>query len=120
MWSAKRLRMAFLRDLPARPRTAASTPRYPARHLLLGAVAMVTTAAACTPNSFGGDVAEPFGGAAPTSTTVGGAGGAGGAGGSGGSILVTESGGAGGATTTSSSEPRWDGGAATGGADGGT
>jgi hypothetical protein len=115
--------MPLLRDLPARPRIAAPTPRYPARHLFLGAVAMVTTAAACTPNSFGGDVAEPFGGAAPTSTTTGGAGGGGGGlGGGGGAIIITTtaSGGAGGATTTSSSDPRWDGGVATGGADGGT
>jgi hypothetical protein len=121
-------RMAFLRDLPARPRAAAPTPRYPARHLLVGVVAAVAGAAACTPASFNGDIAEPFGGAAPTSTVTGGAGGAGGSLiGSGGAVTTSSAsggaGGAGGATTSSSSGPRWDGGteadAGTGGADGG-
>lgn len=46
--------MSFLRNLPARPRAAAQAPNYP-RRAMLGALALVASAAACNPTIVNGN-----------------------------------------------------------------
>ena len=80
--------MAFLRDLPARPRNAATAPSYP-RRVLLGALALVAATGACKPSNIDGGMPEGWGGGTTVTNE----------GGSGGGSTTPNQGGAGGTST---------------------